>query len=268
MSDKEWQSTDYLQKLRLDGRGYVVLGAGSGIGGQVCRAFTQAGARVICVDIQADVAKMTAEAVGGIAMQADVTSRADMTAVFERANSEFGKQFAGAVVVVGHPVPAPGPIGSYDDEGLFRQYQLVLHPGVVTTQIAGPMLAANGGGTITLVGSLAGLRSTKRVAMYGTAKAALHSFAMFAADEYGPSGVRINVAVPGRIKASGTVDPAPEVWERVARGIPLRRIGVPSEIAGTILFLTSDLASYISGQVIVVDGGISGVSALPSSLVA
>lgn len=264
MMENKWQTTDYMQQLRLDGRGYVVVGVGNGIGGQVCHALSQAGARVLCVDLKAEVAQRTAAATGGIAAAADATSRADMVAVFNQARSEFGSAFAGVVCVVG--VAIPGEIGAHDDDALLRQYQLVLTPGVLCTQLAAPLLAANGGGSITLVGSLAGLRSTKRVAMYGAAKAALHSFASFAADEYGPSGVRVNVAAPGRVKASGGVDPAPHVWERVAAAIPLRRVGVPSEIASVILFLASDMASYLTGQVIVVDGGISSVSALPSSL--
>lgn len=254
----------YPGMLRLDGKGFVVLGVGSGIGGQTCLALTQAGAKVLCVDLKAEVAAATAREVGGIAFAADVTKRSDMEAVFAKAQSEFGSGFNGVVDVVG--ITLPGALTSYDDDALTRQFDLVLRHAILTLQIAAPMLKANGGGSICFVGSLAGLASMPRIALYGTAKAALHNLTVFASHEFGPDGVRVNAVAPGRIRSSGTIDANPEVWERIEAAIPLRRAGQPSDIAGAILFLASDLAKYVTGNVIAADGGISHVSALPSSV--
>jgi len=260
----DWKHRNYLQKLQLDGKGYVVLGAGQGIGGEVSRAFHEAGAQIICVDLNNEVAQATAQAVNGFAVQADVTSRPDMERVFEVARSRFGEHFAGVVDVVG--ITVPGDIPSMDDEKINRQFDLVVRHALLSMQIAAPLLARNGGGTITVVGSLAGIMSTRRAALYGVAKAALHHLVMFASDEFGPSGVRINCVAPGRIKSSGTIMASEEKIKRIENAIPLRRMGTPDEIAGVALFLASDLASYVTGNVIVADGGISKVSALPSSL--
>lgn len=259
-------SVNYPGLLRLDGKSFVVLGAGKGIGGETCLALTQAGAKVLCVDLKPEVAEATAREVGGIALAADVTSRADMEAVFNKARSEFGKSFYGVVDVVG--ITLPGALPSYDDEALTKQFDLVLRHALLTLQIAAPMLAENGGGSICFVGSLAGLASMPRIALYGTAKAALHNLTVFASHEFGPSGVRVNCVAPGRIRSSGTIGANPELWERIEAAIPLRRAGEPSDIAGAILFLASDLAKYVTGNVIAADGGISHVSALPSSALA
>jgi 3-oxoacyl-[acyl-carrier protein] reductase len=259
----ESPETDYLRLLRLDGRGFVVLGVGSGIGGRTCQALTQAGARVLCVDVKSEVAQSIAQTVRGISITADVTRRDDMQAVFDLARTEFGAQFSGVVDVVG--VTLPGELPSYDDEAITRQFDLVLRHAILTLQIAAPMLAKNGGGSVVFVGSLAGLASSPRIALYGTAKAALHNLTVFAAHEFGPSGVRVNAVAPGRIRASGTIGAAPELWNRIEAAIPLRRAGEPEDIASVILFLASDLSRYVTGNVIAADGGITHVSALPSS---
>lgn len=262
-SEEEWRSRSYLRQLRLDGKGYVVLGVGSGIGGQVCRALREAGARLICVDINEDVARSAAATCDGVALTGDVTRRGDLEMIFEQARTEFGPRFAGVVDVVG--VALLGTLTSYDDATIDQQFDLVLRHALVTVQIAAPMLAANGGGSITLVGSIAGHVSTPRIALYGMAKAALHHLAAAAAHEFGPYGVRVNAVAPGRIVASGTVRPDAERLKIISSAIPLRRVGVPADIAGIILFLASDLAGYITGTVIHADGGIGRVSALPGS---
>lgn len=259
----ERSETNYPRLLRLDGRGFVVLGVGSGIGGQTCQALAQAGARILCVDVKCEVAQSMAQTVGGISITADVTRRGDMQAVFHLARTEFGAQFSGVVDVVG--ITLPGELPSYDDEAITRQFDLVLRHAILTLQIAAPMLAENGGGSVVFVGSIAGLASSPRIALYGTAKAALHHLTASAAHEFGPSGVRVNAVAPGRIRASGTIGAAPELWNRIEAAIPLRRAGEPEDIASVILFLASDLSRYVTGNVIAVDGGIAQVSALPSS---
>lgn len=254
---------DYTGLLRLNGRGFVVLGTGEGIGGQVCHALSQAGARLLCVDHSIEAAEKIAVATGGEAMAADITKRAAMSAVFARADELFGANFSGVVDVVG--VPVPGQITDVSDDGFDRQIDLVLRHAWLTLQIAGPMLAATGKGSIIFIGSLAGLQSVPNVGMYSTAKAALFAMAKTAAHELGPSGVRVNVVAPGRIKGSGAIRPPEDYWPKIGAGVPLRRVGEPHEIASAVLFMASDMASYITGETLLVDGGIFNVTALPST---
>ncbi|MCA8094862.1 SDR family oxidoreductase [Burkholderia anthina] len=262
--EQDWQTRNYLPEMRQDGKGYVVLGVGSGIGGEVCRAFREAGAELVCVDIKDEVAQRAAAAVQGTPVTGDVTRREDMERVFAVAKEQFGSRFAGVIDVVG--ITLPSEITELDDTKIGAQFDLVFRHALLAMQLSAPLLAENGGGNIIVVGSLAGLRSTKRAALYGAAKAALHHLVMYASDEFGPSGVRVNGVAPGRIAASGTHQSSVEMIAKIERAIPLRRMGVPSEIAGVALFLASGLASYVTGNIIVADGGIRHVSALPSTL--
>jgi NAD(P)-dependent dehydrogenase (short-subunit alcohol dehydrogenase family) len=105
---------DYLSQLRLDNRGFVVLGAGQGIGEQAAHALAQAGARVMCVDRDEQLARNIAETVGGVACAADVTSRSDMQRVFDTARQAFGRVH-GVVDIIG--VAGIKPLSDVDDAG-------------------------------------------------------------------------------------------------------------------------------------------------------
>lgn len=244
---------DYAQGLRLDGRGYVVLGTGGGIGGEVCKALSQVGARVLCVDLSLESAQKTASAVEGVAMSADIASRVDMEAVFKRAEELFGEDFHGVVDVVG--VPLITSLEDATDDVFDKQYDLVVRHAWLTISIAAPKLARYGRGSIVLVSSVGAFRYHPNVALYCSAKGALNSLASNAAIELAPTGVRINVVMPGRIAASGITRPTGEELKRIEAGIPMRRAGRPPEVASTILFLMSDMASYVTGALLAVDGG-------------
>jgi len=248
-------NVDYPALLNLHGRGYVVLGTGAGIGGEVCRAITQCGGKVLCVDLALEQARATAEAVGGEAMAADITKRHEMEAVFARAQELFGGAFYGVVDVVG--VPLLQGIIDVEDAVFDRQYDLVLRHAWLAISVAAPLLAQNGGGSIVLVGSVGATSYHAQAALYCAAKGALNSLAQMASVAYAQNGVRINVVSPGRVKASGVSKPSDDLWKRIEQATPLKRAGTPPEIASTILFMASDMSSYITGQVLVADGGIS-----------
>jgi len=135
-------------------------------------------------------------------------------------------------------------------------FDMVLRHAFLVAQVGGGALADGGGGVLAFVASISGLTSSPMHAAYGAAKAALMSLVRSVAVELGPRGVRVNAVAPG-----GTLTPrmlevlSPEERTRVAQVVPSRRLSDPSEIAGGLLFAVSDLASNVTGQVLVVDGG-------------
>ncbi|WP_066962754.1 SDR family NAD(P)-dependent oxidoreductase [Rhizorhabdus dicambivorans] len=246
---------DPFRAARLDGRAYVVLGAGGGgLGDAACRALAGAGADLMCVDRSAERAQAIAAAVGGVPHVADAIDRDDMVALFAEAADRFGNRFAGVVDIVGMAMKAR--IGALDDMAVGRQIDIVLRHAMLATEIAGPMLAERGGGSLTFIGSLAGMTASPNQTVYGIAKAALHQYVRCAAQELGPSGVRVNAVVPGFVATPRLLDLLPaEAWARIAGGNPLRRVAVPDDIARAILFLVSDLAGYVTGVLLNADGG-------------
>lgn len=261
MDRKSGGQIDYLARLRLDGRGVVVLGGGEGIGRQSCVALAQAGARVLCVDRNPELCHKVAAETGAEAHVADITSRSEMELVFERAKALFKTNFRGIVNVVG--VAFVKPFEEIDDEIWARQFDIVLRHAYLTLQIGAPILAENGGGSMTFVGSMSGLASIAGQTVYGSAKSALHHLVRGGANEFGTRQVRINVVVPSFIRTPRMETfVTEEMWERMADIAPLGRVADPDEIASAILFLQSSLSSYVSGTVFPVDGGVSALSPL------
>lgn len=253
---------DHLQLARLDRRAYVVLGAGGGgLGDATCEALAGAGAQLLCVDRSEDQAQAIARHVGGEAYVADATKRDEMQALFDHARSSFGERFTGVVDVVGTAKNAR--IEEMDDDAIERQFAVVLRHAVLTVQIAGPILAASGGGTLTFVGSLSGLAAIPNQTFYGIAKAALHHLVRYAAQELGPDRIRVNGVAPGFISTPRLLSLLPEeMWNRLAARNPLRRVASPEDIAKAILFLVSDLADYVNGNILTLDGGVSQTLAI------
>jgi len=257
------QSTtpDYLSMLRLDGRGFVVLGAGQGIGEQAAHALAQAGARVLCVDRDEALAARIAQTVRGVACTGDVTSRADMQRIFEMAHGAFGRVH-GVVDVIG--VAGIKPLAAVDDAGWSQQFDIVLRHAYLAIQIAGEMMARDGGGTITVVGSMAGDRAVPNQTAYGVAKAALHHLVRCAGAEYARQGVRVNGVAPGYVRTPRlNVRLDEEAWDAIAKVIPIGRPATPAEIAAPLLFLASDQSAHMTGQMIAVDGGAGVMAPLP-----
>jgi NAD(P)-dependent dehydrogenase (short-subunit alcohol dehydrogenase family) len=252
---------DYLSLLRLDGRGFVVLGAGQGIGEQAAHALAQAGARVLCVDRDEQLARNIAASVGGVPCAADVTSRDDMQRVFDTARQAFGR-VQGVVDIIG--VAGIKPFSAVDDLAWSQQFDIVLRHAFLAIQIGGEMMAADGGGSMTFVGSLGGNRAVPNQTAYSTSKAALHHLVRCAGAEYAPRKVRINAVAPGYVRTprlNQRLDAA--AWEAIGKVIPVGRPATPAEIAGPLLFLASDLSAHMTGEVMAVDGGAGVVAAFP-----
>jgi NAD(P)-dependent dehydrogenase (short-subunit alcohol dehydrogenase family) len=259
-------ATDFLNLLRLDGRGIVLLGAGQGIGAATAHALSQAGARVLCVDKEPDLATRIAHEVGGAFCVADVTQRADMVRVFKQARESFGA-VRGIVDIVGMAKLAP--ISAFSDADYEWQLDVGLRHAFLALQIGAPLVAEGGGGAITFVGSISGIACLPNEVVYSASKAALHHLARAAALEFGPRGVRVNAIAPGFTRTPRLNKLVPEErWKAIGEGIPLGRAATPEEIAGPLLFLSSDLGAHISGAVIAIDGGLGAMAAIPPAFIA
>jgi NAD(P)-dependent dehydrogenase (short-subunit alcohol dehydrogenase family) len=249
-------TVDYTAGLRLDGRVFVVLGAGQGIGRQSALALAQSGATVGCVDRDADLAQAVADEVGGFAVVADVTDRKDVERVFS-ISSQAGP-VGGLVDIVGMNVS--GQLASLDDDHWRRQFSVVVDHAFLAVQVGGRVMAQAGGGSMVFVGSIAGSVTTgSRHPAYGAAKAALHHLVAYAGKDLAGSRVRVNAVSPGVVLTPrSSANWSDAQVGALRRLIPLGRPGEPADIAGAILFLASDLSAYITSQVLTVDGGLAG----------
>jgi NAD(P)-dependent dehydrogenase (short-subunit alcohol dehydrogenase family) len=236
------------------------LGAGQGIGRQTCHALSQAGGRVLCVDCDIKLAAAVAEETGGVPWQADVTVRADVEAIFAKAQELFGGSLSGLVDIVG--IADVRPLADMDDAGWNRNFDVVLRHAYLAIQ-AGSRTMTNGG-SMVFVSSMSGTVSVQNQAAYGVAKAALNHLAHCAAHELGPRNIRVNAVAPGFVRTPRLLAALDEsFWTTLSGHIPLRRPAEPSDIAKAILFLASDMSTCITGTVVPIDGGTSVVAALP-----
>ena len=245
---------DYTALLRLDDRAFVVIGAGQGIGRQTTHALAAAGARTLCVDVDAELAEEVAAEVGGVPWVGDATHRDEMARLFADADIELG-HVHGVVDIVG--MATRYDLLDLDDETWDWQFDIVLRHAMFAMQYGGRAMAATGGGTMVFVASVSGLTSAPRHAAYGAAKAGLMSLVRSGAVELGNSGIRVNAVAPGVVwtpRVSAFL--GDEGRRRNVDNAPLGRVAQPSDIAAAILFLACDLSSYVTGQTLVVDGGV------------
>ncbi|TMK65305.1 MAG: SDR family oxidoreductase [Actinobacteria bacterium] len=246
----------FADRLRLDGRGFIVVGAGLGMGRQTAHALAQQGARVLCVDIDGERATEVAAEVGGIACVADGRERADVNRIVEQAIAEFGA-LNGVVDIVG--MARWSRLVDTSDEEREWVFGMVFDHAFLLAQVAGAAMSESGGGTMVFVASISGVRTAPFHAAYGAAKAALLSLVRTAALELAPRKIRVNAVVPGAVNTPRMQAMAAARGEVNApvdtRLTPLAKLAETSDLASAILFLSSDLAGQITGQALAVDGG-------------
>lgn len=249
---------DYTARWRLDGRVFVVLGAGQGIGRQSAHALAQAGARVVCVGRRAEPTEQVAREVGGLAILADATSRADMERLAREVESRCGAVH-GLVDILG--MPRVKPLADFTDEDWDWQFDASLRHAFLSMQLFAPAIGRAGGGAMVFVSSTSGKVITADRAPYAASKAALQQLVAAAALEFGPQQVRVNVVAPGLVLTPRVRHGIPaENLARSAAMYPLGRVGTPEEIASVILFLAGGLASHVNGQTVYAEGGVSARS--------
>jgi len=250
--------------MRFTGKSILVTGAGSGIGRATALLFAQEGGQVIVAD-KTDAALETAgriTASGGIgrAIQVDAGTEDDVIRMIALACDSFG----GLDVLFANAGISGGMANIFDtDAALIAE---VLRVNLIGPFLAikhgAPRIARRGGGAILLTASVAGLRSGAGSPAYSASKAGVINLAMVAAQQLSGSNVRVNALCPGLTETGMThsvFEYAREVdkLDRVGRLNPLRRGAQPEELAKVAAFLTSDDASYINGQAVAVDGGLS-----------
>lgn len=251
------------ERIRLDGRTVIVAGAGGGgIGAHTARAVTEAGGTVVAVDRDAAALEATcaelAEAGDAVtSLVADLRTPEGRAATL--AAVPAGAAPTGLVNVVGGAFPEHwAPLVDQTEAQWHDLFDLNLHYAVFLAQrVAREMIAAGTGGSIVNLASLSCLGASPFHAGYGAAKAALQSVTRTMACEWGGHDIRVNIVAPGTIVTPRTRPGDVEDARRDRQAIPLARRGRPDEIAAVILFLLSDLSSYVSGQTLAVDGAAS-----------
>jgi NAD(P)-dependent dehydrogenase (short-subunit alcohol dehydrogenase family) len=234
----------------FNGKNVVVTGGANGIGLAVCRKMAAAGGRVWLFDVASENPAGVAERIGAQACIADVTDRPSL----ERAFAQVGIP---DVVVVNAGVGGLASVGETTPDSWNRTLAVNLTGAFHTLQLAGQRMKSARNGSIVLTASTNSFDGEPDLVAYNASKAGLLGLLRTAANEWGPYGIRVNAVCPGLIRTRLTASSFsnPDLLSEYFRHIPLGRGGEPEEVAQAVLFLASDMASYITGTTLIVDGG-------------
>jgi NAD(P)-dependent dehydrogenase (short-subunit alcohol dehydrogenase family) len=250
---------------RFTDRAAIVTGGAMGIGGATARRLADDGARVLIVDIADEIGRQNVETIragGGVAecLACDVSTEAGVKQMVDYAIALWGR-----LDIVVNNAYALDRIGRFDavritEEEWDQGMNVGLKSMFRAARFAVPHLRAAGGGAIVNLSSVHGLLAERGQLVYETLKAGVIGLTRQLAVEYGADGIRVNAICPGHIVTERIAEgwrEHPETLRFFAEQYPLRRTGTPTDIANAIAFLCSDEASFITGQALVVDGGLS-----------
>lgn len=240
---------------RLRARVAIITGGARGLGAGTAARFVAEGATVVIADRDADAARATAEAIGASHRVCDVTDRISVERLLDETIDEHGHL---DVLVANAGITGGGPFLELSDE----RWQAVLDTNLrgvfLCNQLAGRRFVAQGtGGALVNITSIMGARANPNTAAYCAAKAGVISVTQSAALALAPHGVRVNAIGPGYMATDMTaaIRDDERLGPAVLSGVPLARFGTPTDVGDAAVFLASDEASFITGQVLYVDGG-------------
>jgi NAD(P)-dependent dehydrogenase (short-subunit alcohol dehydrogenase family) len=248
----------------LEGKVAFVTGSTRGIGKAIAAAMARAGAKVVVSSRKADAcgavrAEFEGQGWPVIAQPCNVSRKEDLRALVDRTLATWGRIDIAVANAAANPYY--GPLAGLPDDVFDKIFANNVKSVLWLANLTLPGMAERGGGSFITVGSIGGMKANTVIGAYGISKAADHHLVRNLAAEWGPTNVRVNAIAPGLIKT----DFARALWEDEARRkareaiTPLRRLGEPEEIGGIAVFLASSAASFITGQVIVADGGVTVV---------
>ena len=243
---------------RLQGRVALVTGGGRGIGRAICESFAREGARVGVLDLRADIAEPAVEAIkaaGGeaIALIGNVAKRADVFDAVATLKDAFGP----VTVLVNNAMwNRYGPLEDQTEDMIARMIDVGFKGVVWGYQAVLQPMAEAGGGAIVNIASPSAVIAMRHGIIYSAIKAAVAASTRSAAAEFGPRGIRVNAIAPGSTPTDGAkMVVTEEGWERRKLRVPLGRLCAPQDVADAAVFLASREASFISGDMIFIDGG-------------
>jgi 3-oxoacyl-[acyl-carrier protein] reductase len=240
--------------LGLNGRTALVFGASSGLGLASSEALALEGANVTMFARRRDELERQADRIGALAVRGDVTLPQDVERAVAKTIEAFGSL---DIVVWNHGGPPPGGSLDVTPDGVEQAVELMVQPLVRLVALVLPHLERSDGGRIIAITSLAAKEPTSHLALSNMFRPSIHGYLKTLADEVGPKGITVNCVAPGRIATARLEQlyPGGPTEEQVAQ-IPLRRWGDPKEFGDVVCFVASERARYVSGQTIVVDGGL------------
>lgn len=244
----------------MTGKVALITGSTKGIGRSIAEEMARLGAKVVISSRKADAceqvaSELKAQGFEAIAVPCHVGKKEDLQNLVNKTLEAWGK--IDVLVCNAATNPVYGPTSEMTDEAWDKIMDTNVKGTFWLANMVLPGMAERGEGAVVLLSSIAGIRGNTTIGTYGVSKAAEAALARNLAVEWGPKGIRINSIAPGLIKT----DFAKALWEdpvRVKRAeekTPLRRIGDPVDIAGLAVFLSTKASAYITGQVIVADGG-------------
>jgi 2-hydroxycyclohexanecarboxyl-CoA dehydrogenase len=244
---------------RFDDQVAIVTGGASGIGRATALRLAGEGAAVVIADVNGEGARAAAGSIsegGGraLALQVDVTDAPGVRAMTEKAIDAFGKV---DILVSNAGWDRAAPFADTDEELWDRVIAINYRGHLATCHAVLPYMRERGGGRIVTVASDAGRVGSSGEAVYSGAKGAVIAFTKALAREVARYGINVNCVAPGLVDTPLLAEMPEKLIAAIVRSIPLRRIGVPDEIAAAICFFASPDAAYITGQTLSVNGGLA-----------